>query len=62
MSNLSNTTLQIVEYMMKDTTRIAADGSYKDRRSAYCTILESRDMQHQIIITGADSENHDEDD
>jgi len=60
MDNFSTIDTKALSHIMKDTVRIVADGSYKMNKSAYCTILESKDMTQIIVITGAVSENRDE--
>jgi len=59
MDNFSIIDTNTLTHMMKDTIRIVADGSYKLNKSSYCTILESKDMTQQIVISGAVSENRD---
>jgi len=61
MSNLSTITPMILDHMMQNEVRIVADGSFKDRKSTYCMIIQSMDMKYQIVLTGSVPENSEED-
>ena len=57
MHNFSNIKTCNIKKLLTQPIRIVADGSYKQQRSSYCTIIESTDTEVQIVLTGSVVEN-----